>query len=346
MPSTLPTSSLDGEGERGSSRPLLCAVLGCIPGTEGWVACRLCDHLVVSLGGNACRVLAGLLAVSVATALTGCATTLAPVGPGSADPAAQAQKILTTVLTQVHGSAHQRLAAVNHEGQVTARAFRTCMARYGQNDTQVAAVDKVPLNPASYITPGDLTAFAPVDIGTIANLVPRAMAYQEQRQNLHIPAITDPVAKASYLGAMAKCPDGASTGSGDAHAALEGPLDRKLITLMAKVQDEPAIRTGLAAYGPCMQAAGFNSTDWESTGKLVYGQVAALPDRVDVTKDPAWRAALAFETRIAATDSDCRRDLHQKALAAALPDLQQFQSDNADDLAQAADQWAALAAGE
>lgn len=274
--------------------------------------------------------------VTLLAVLGGCARPgTVPAATSPLDAAAQYQQISSSIF----GTAAQRLAAEAQQTADVQDQIAVCMAAAGHLYTPAPSEGQS----GGPQTPGDLTSLAPIgaDFG-IATAKQNAAEAVDQTTNPGYSGLDSDTARSAYGAALNQCvapigmPDPfRPAGATEMSAQLEG--------IFTEIEAQPQMADELVAYGNCLTAAGFNARDYASLYDLVQNQ---FPDTSDgwqaISSTPQWAAAVAYEQQAAAADTSCRSDLRSTGMQLAATQLQSFADQHADQLAAAADQWAAF----
>jgi hypothetical protein len=274
--------------------------------------------------------------VTLLAVLGGCARPgTVPAAASPLEAAAQYQQISISIF----GTAAQRLAAEAQQTADVQNRIAICMAAAGHLYTPAPSEGQA----GGPQTPGDLTSLAPIgaDFG-IATAKQNAAEAVDQITNPGYTGLDSDAARSAYGAALHQCV--APIGMPDAfHPAGATEMSTQLESIFTEIEAQPQMAGDLATYGNCLTTAGFNARDYASLYNLVQNQ---FPDTSDgwqeISPTPKWAAAVAYEHEAAAADASCRSDLRNTAMQLAATQLQSFADQHADQLAAAADQWAAF----
>jgi len=119
-------------------------------------------------------------------------------------------------------------------------------------------------------------------------------------------------------------------------------LENELVKLFTAVEAQPEVKAARAGYSACMTAkAGITTENYADTHQAAYQQ---YPNEqvgwAKLSKDPKYTAAVAFEKKLAAADTECRTPIQDQALAVALPQLTAFATKHAAAMAAVNAGWA------
>ncbi|UQU64625.1 hypothetical protein COUCH_37765 [Couchioplanes caeruleus] len=264
-----------------------------------------------------------LSAVLLAGALTtGCANSGAAGAP--AEPAAleQGRALYEQVSNSLYGTSADRLAAEKATAARFQGALATCMKAKGFTYRQAPSEQQT----GGPIGPDDLSSLTEIsdDFGI-------ATAKHHQAEVADVLRKADEANKMTaeeevqYAKALSSCPGVAAKAEQQASPIIPTAMGKELTDTFREVEKTPAVADALAAYGPCMKAAGIAAKDRSHAYQMALAKFPPADRGVAAMEaDPQWAEAVAFEKKAAAADATCRQPAQDQALAAAAPRLQTF----------------------
>lgn len=281
-------------------------------------------------------------AIAAATALSvtsGCANSTAAGAPTAVD-LASAQATYNSVIDDVYGTKKQRLAGAERGWLLTQMALAECMKNAGAQYPVApypAAIESIG-QPA----PGDLMAFSPLRDDFGVGKSKQAKAAGGEPKNPVFDRL-EPGQQQAYFDRLEGC-QAAAQGFENAHAPTgRNDLIDKLLTTLAKVQDSASVAPLLENYADCVAEYGVQAKSMTELYQTIP-QAYPKPTRAnaDITKDPGWAAAVAYEAKAAKADKACRADAVDAGMVAAVPALNKFSAANKQELAANRNAYAAL----
>ncbi|WP_199509431.1 hypothetical protein [Nucisporomicrobium flavum] len=262
-------------------------------------------------------------AVALAGAfITGCANSGA--SGARAEPAAleRGRALYHQVSNSLYGTSADRLAAEKATAARFQGALAACMKDKGFTYRQAPSEQQN----GGPIGPDDLSSLTEIsdDFGI-------ATAKRHQAEVADMLRTADEANKmtaaeeARYGKAVGSCTGVAAKAEQQVSPAVPADMGKELAEIFREVEKSPAVADALAAYGPCMSAAGIAAKDRSHAYELALAEFPPADRGVAAMEaDPGWAEAVAFEKEAAAADAACRRPAQDQAFAAAAPRLQAF----------------------